>query len=161
MRRSVITGKTSQRGKRLRSVDGLSWRERNRDAINRRRRKLYALDHAKHLAYAAGYRRREYAKVLAANRAWGIKTRAKLRAEMIKAYGGKCRCCGEREPKFLQLDHIHNDGHIDRKINKTTAQSWARLKRAGWPKDRLQLLCANCNFGKRMNGGVCPHAKDR
>lgn len=23
--------------------------------------------------------------------------------------------------------------------------------------DRLQLLCANCNFGKLMNGGTCPH----
>ena len=33
----------------------------------------------------------------------------------------------------------------------------AVLKRLGWPRDRYQLLCANCNFGKLMNGGVCPH----
>lgn len=26
-----------------------------------------------------------------------------------------------------------------------------------WPRDRYQLLCANCNFGKLMNGGICPH----
>ena len=30
------------------------------------------------------------------------------------------------------------------------------LRRQG-PQDRYQLLCANCNFGKLMNGGVCPH----
>lgn len=36
-------------------------------------------------------------------------------------------------------------------------QRFARLKRQGWPQDRYQLLCANCNFGKLMNGGVCPH----
>ncbi|UKV75206.1 hypothetical protein FOC29_28265 [Burkholderia vietnamiensis] len=76
---------------------------------------------------------------------------------MIAAYGGAWNCCGEREPMFLQLDHVENDGHVDRKIRKTSAKLWATLKKLGWPNDRYQLLCANCNFGKAMNGGVCPH----
>ena len=63
---------------------------------------------------------------------------------------------GKTQPEFLQLDHIHNDGAEDRKKNPAT-KLFAKLKRIGWPKDRYQLLCANCNFGKFMNGGICPH----
>ena len=33
------------------------------------------------------------------------------------------------------------------------------VKKLKFPKDRFQLLCANCNQGKRRNGGVCPHKK--
>ncbi len=69
----------------------------------------------------------------------------------------RCACCGEAEEAFLQLDHVENDGHLDRKAHKTSAKLFAVLKRLGWPRDRYQLLCANCNFGKLMNGGVCPH----
>jgi hypothetical protein len=25
--------------------------------------------------------------------------------------------------------------------------------------DDFQILCANCNWGKQLNGGVCPHQK--
>ena len=96
-------------------------------------------------------------KVLAANRKWSTEYRAALRSEMIEAYGGSCSCCGEIQPKFLQLDHIENDGHLDRKIHRTSTKLFAHLKKAGWPKDRYQLLCANCNFGKLLNGGTCPH----
>lgn len=62
-----------------------------------------------------------------------------------------------KQEAFLQLDHVENDGHLDRKAHKTSAKLFAVLKRLGWPRDRYQLLCANCNFGKAMNGGVCPH----
>lgn len=77
---------------------------------------------------------------------------------MLAAYGGKCKCCGEGYALFLQLDHVNNDGYIDRKENRTSTKLLANLKRNGWPQDRYQLLCANCNFGKMLNGGVCPHA---
>lgn len=156
---SITTGQPSQRGKRLKSSDGLSWKQRNREAVNARRRALYAADAEKHRERASAYRKEAKEKVNQYNAAWSAKYRANLRSEMIEAYGGKCSCCGEHEHLFLQLDHIHNDGHIDRKENKTSAKLWAKLKKAGWPKDRHQLLCANCNFGKLMNGGVCPHQK--
>ncbi len=154
---SVTTGKPSQRGKRLRSVDGLTWKQRNKEEINARRRAMYLEDVEKHRARASQYRKTNREKVNQVNAAWLVKYRARLRSEMIEAYGGKCSCCGETEPLFLQLDHINNDGHLDRKVNKTSAKLWAKLKKAGWPKDRHQLLCANCNFGKLMNDGICPH----
>lgn len=82
---------------------------------------------------------------------------AKLqRAEMITAYGGVCRCCGENEPTFLALDHVFDDGAEDRRNNTRGGNAFiAKLKKQGWPQDRFQLLCHNCNFAKRM--GVCPH----
>lgn len=158
---SVTTGKPSQRGKRLKKLDGLTWKERNRDAVNKRRRELYAIDPKKHRERASEYRKKERDNVLAYNRKWSTEYRARLRLEMLDAYGGACSCCGEKESLFLQLDHIENDGHLDRKVNKTSAKLWAKLKKLNWPKDRYQLLCANCNFGKMMNGGVCPHQTER
>lgn len=156
---SVTTGKPSMRGKRLRSKDGLSWKQRNREAVNKRRRELYKADPAKHKARVARYKREHRETVNRIVRNSSLRHRARLRAEMVKAYGGKCMCCGESEPKFLQLDHIHNDGHVDRKRHKTSTKLFASLRRLGWPQDRHQLLCANCNFGKLMNGGKCPHKK--
>lgn len=156
---SVVTGMPSQRGRRLKSQDGLSWRQRNRAAVNARRRELYASDPDEHRERQRLYKKGPAKpRVLAANRAWSAEYRARLRAEMIAAYGGACACCGESERAFLQLDHVENDGHLDRKAHKTSCKLFAKLKRLGWPSRRYQLLCANCNFGKLMNHGVCPHA---
>lgn len=155
---SVTTGQPSKRGQRIRSEDGLTWKQRNQAAVNARRRELYAADPAKHRERQRAYKKGEAKpRVLAANREWSAEYRASLRGEMIAAYGGCCNCCGERLRAFLQLDHVENDGHLDRKANKTSAKLFAKLKKAGWPRDRYQLLCANCNFGKLMNSGVCPH----
>lgn len=156
---SVTTGKPSKSGQRLRSKDGLTWKQRNREAVNRRRRELYALNPDKERKRTAKYRAENYQSVLAANRAYGVKWRARMREEMIAAYGGQCACCGESEPAFLQLDHTNNDGAASRRReNANGAEYWLRLKRRGWPTDGYQLLCANCNWGRYINGGTCPHA---
>lgn len=93
---------------------------------------------------------------------WYLAFKAKVRKAIFEAYGGYCcACCGETERKFLTLDHINNDGAKDRmKIaGKRTASGWTTyryLYKHGFPPG-YQILCMNCNFGKRMNGGVCPH----
>lgn len=78
------------------------------------------------------------------------KYRARLRKEMIAAYGGKCSCCNETDPVVLVLDHINDDAPVDRIINnhKGGYRMYADLRRRGWPKDNHQLLCHNCNFRK-------------
>ena len=87
------------------------------------------------------------------------------RQRIIDHYGGKCVCCGESEPVFLSIDHINNDGadhraNITKKKGRgkqagsTTMYKW--IERNNYPTD-LQLLCHNCNMGKYLNGGVCPH----
>ena len=105
------------------------------------------------------YRRRRCATdsaFAAAQRKAGREHWAKLRAEVIAAYGGRCVCCGEGEPVFLALDHVNDDGRIHRsKIGNGSAMCrWARMN--GYPKS-LQLLCHNCNYAKAHSG--CPHKK--
>lgn len=83
-----------------------------------------------------------------------------LKKIIYEHYGNKCACCGEIEFKFLSIDHINNDGHHNkkRKLGKYK-NSWDWYKyiiKNNFP-DNLQLLCMNCNFGKRMNDGICPH----
>src|SRR3990172_6832112 len=45
--------------------------------------------------------------------------RRAARVKALTAYGGRCRCCGETEPKFLVFDHINNDGAVHRRELRT------------------------------------------
>lgn len=83
----------------------------------------------------------------------------KLKIETINSYGGKCACCAEAGVWFLGIDHINNDGNIERyKYNRSGFKLYSYLKSQGFPKDKYQLLCHNCNFAKgHMGKGICPH----
>lgn len=86
----------------------------------------------------------------------------KIKQETFLAYGGLvCNCCGEKTFKFLSLDHVFNDGfkeHNKAKYRCAGISMYLKLRRNGYPdKDRYQVLCMNCNFGKKLNGGICPH----
>lgn len=77
------------------------------------------------------------------------------RRECLVHYGSKCVCCGETEQKFLQLDHIDNNGKEHRKKLTTRLETW--LVNNDFPSDyRIQILCANCHVAK-TNYGSCPH----
>lgn len=87
----------------------------------------------------------------------------RLKIETLLAYGGTtCNCCQETELKFLTLDHINNDGFKSRILingQRKYLESYDILRKQGFPnKENYQVLCMNCNFGKRLNNGVCPHA---
>lgn len=94
----------------------------------------------------------------------GIKDRARrsrLKRELIEAYRGACACCGESTFEFLSVDHIFNDGRQHLTAiggGKRSSKLYGWLKRHGFPKDRYQLLCMNCNFAKGRYG-ACPHRK--
>lgn len=90
--------------------------------------------------------------------------KAAIKDAVFMAYGGYvCACCGETEKLFLQIDHINNDGGQFRKRLRTNAKHTASGSLTyKWLFDHnfppgVQVLCSNCNHGKRMNGGVCPH----
>lgn len=77
----------------------------------------------------------------------------KLRADMIKAYGGVCVFCNEDDPMVLVIDHIFDDGHKNRLPDGKRSggqKLYRELSYQKWPRDRYQLLCANCNLRKEM-----------
>ena len=143
-------------GTESKSSDGL--RSRCRDCVKAAKLDHYERTSPQQRARQLRYQRDNRDRLYAYNAAWQRRRNAALRAELIAAYGGKCTCCGEAEPIFLDLDHIHNDGAADRIEFGNSTQLMLALKARGWPKDRHQLLCCNCNQGKARNGGVCPHA---
>lgn len=84
-----------------------------------------------------------------------------LKMKVIEEYGGKCKCCGEDEPKFLAIDHIYNDGKAHRlelKENNGGMALYRWLRNNGFPKEKYQLLCHNCNLAKQF-WKKCPHQK--
>lgn len=83
----------------------------------------------------------------------------RVKQEVFNAYGAKCACCSEDELNFLTIDHVYNDGYLDKsgRRRKGGLVLYYELKRLNFPKDRYQLLCMNCNFGKKITNGMCPH----
>ncbi len=137
------------------------YKEKHRDKINARRRAAYAADAENRRERTRKYRKANPKSVLAYNAKWRRKFFGALRAEMIRAYGGACACCGEAEPIFLDLDHINNDGTADRKAKGNSQRLLVWLRENAWPSDRYRILCCNCNQGRARNGGVCPHVSRR
>lgn len=81
----------------------------------------------------------------------------KLRETTLSKLGGKCACCGETEPKFLVVDHIHCGKENPA---KRSSNIYLELKKRNWPINEFQLLCYNCNMAKD-HYGHCPHQKVR
>ena len=104
-------------------------------------------------------------EVKASHLVYWRKRRAKTKAAVFAAYGGKCACCGETEASFLSIDHINNDGAKFRKEvlgNRAAAgfHTYRWLVLHEFPEG-YQVLCMNCQWGKKMNSGVCPHQVTR
>ena len=117
------------------------WDEKNREERN----KYFRIWRKKR-----GEKYREYHRIFAK------KHRQKQRLKIIKAYGGKCACCGEWRTEFLAIDHINGGGAKERKIYKT-CQMINKIIRADYPK-KYQLLCHNCNQSRGYYG-YCPHER--
>lgn len=82
----------------------------------------------------------------------------KRRTQVYEAYGGvRCNCCGEEEEMFLSIDHVNNDGAEHRRKKRMLGPDLVNwLIRNNYPSN-FQILCRNCNYGKYLNGGTCPH----
>lgn len=119
------------------------------------------------LRRAETIRRRDNGKKAEASR----RNRSRLKLEALLAYSPPgttipiCACCKESIIDFLSLDHIDGGGNIHRRsLSKsnggspsgTTLYRYLRLNK--WPKEpSFQVLCFNCNMGRSINNGICPH----
>jgi len=86
--------------------------------------------------------------------------RQKIREETISHYSNglkKCACCGEKEIKFLAIDHMDNNGAKHRKElgGRGGEVMYKSLKKLNYPPG-YQVLCHNCNMAKGLYG-ECPH----
>jgi hypothetical protein len=81
-------------------------------------------------------------------RAKQLKRLEKMRAEVRNKYDNKCAHCGFDDVRALQIDHVNGDGHEHRKVVKGTNTFLAEVIKD--TENRFQLLCANCNWIKRV-----------
>jgi hypothetical protein len=136
---------------------------------NARRRAYHAANRPRQRAWASRHYARNREKLQAdarkraatnrtERRAYNRQWRAALKVEMHAAYGGKCACCGESEPRFLTLEHARRDGNVHRRRLGGQMQVYCELKRLGWPRDGYELLCWNCQMAT-SRGDVCPHKR--
>jgi hypothetical protein len=90
------------------------------------------------------------------------KRNRELKLEVIKEYGGKCKCpgnCSVTNPNWLSMDHIYGGGIRHRKELKVIGLDFYRwLKKKKFPKKNFRLLCYNCNLS-RGHLGFCPHER--
>jgi len=92
------------------------------------------------------------------------KKKARTRAQKeraIRAYGGRCACCGERTIEFLTIDHANGDGAEHRRRVGRGRHLYADIEARGFPQDAgYQVLCFNCNIALGFYG-YCPHHPQR
>lgn len=72
-------------------------------------------------------------------------------------YGRACTCCGEKNLKFLTIDHINGNGKSHRRNCQIYQTLYADFKLSGIWSEEVAVLCYNCNCGRYRNGGTCPH----
>lgn len=92
-----------------------------------------------------------------------VKKRLEKRTIVINYYSDGtmcCKCCGEKEIKFLSVDHINGGGNKHRKELKFSKDGsggdiYRWLIKNNYPKG-FQILCHNCNMAKGFYG-TCPH----
>lgn len=95
---------------------------------------------------------------------YGKALRERQRLAALRHYGGDpptCECCGEKELKFLTLDHINGGGNKARaeEKHKGGTRQYSLLAKAGFPPG-YQVLCWNCNAATGLYG-ACPHGLHR
>lgn len=71
------------------------------------------------------------------------------RQEAFRILGDVCSRCGFTDVRALQIDHKDGGGTSDRKIHGTV---WVAYDVPKHP-ELYQLLCANCNWIKRVENG--------
>lgn len=69
------------------------------------------------------------------------------RQKVIDFLGGRCIRCGFIDIRALQADHVNGGGSKDRRGKRTS------YKEVVDNPGKYQLLCANCNWIKRVENG--------
>ena len=130
--------------------------QKNKDKINTKRREYSKRPEVKAMIKERQTRWRTENRELANERSRISKKKyeAKAKKLVFEHYGKKCACCGEDNIIFLTIDHINGGGTEHRRKDGRKICVW--LFRNNFPKG-FQTLCFNCNWGRYLNKGICPH----
>lgn len=91
---------------------------------------------------------------------------------LVVLLGGKCVCnsiscwhigqCGLGDLRLLQIDHVNGGGNKERQKKYTSTPVMYRhyLIHPDEARQKLQILCANCNWVKRHENNETPYAKE-
>jgi len=92
-----------------------------------------------------------YTSYLLKNKEAKRRKRLAIRLEIISLLGEKCVKCGyEKNIRALQIDHVNNDGYIERRKLKNSDRLYKHiLKQVKNGSKNYQVLCANCNIIKK------------
>jgi len=78
-----------------------------------------------------------------------LEYRTSWRNKVINHLGGKCVKCGFMDIRALQIDHINGGGRAERKVlNYQTIGLYKKVLED--KENKYQLLCANCNWIKKV-----------
>lgn len=106
--------------------------------------------------YSASYRAKHRQRIIAYDK----RIVQERRLRVLTHYGGNpphCSCCHESNIKFLTLDHREGGGHEHvRQTGGRGHKLYRWIEKNGYPPI-FQVLCFNCNCGRALNNGVCPH----
>lgn len=120
-----------------------------------KRSAVYCSTRCRNQAAALRYLDRENHRAEA--RARNLDYRHAAKQRVIAAYGGRCECCGDTDPRVLTIDHIQGGGRRHRSTVGYGLRFYQWLETQGFPMGGYRLLCMNCNCGRERNLGVCPH----
>lgn len=88
--------------------------------------------------------------------------RRTLHSSAVEILGGRCACCGESLITMLEIDHVHDDGYIERRMDrKNNFALYQRIRDGVADRTRYRVLCASCNGSRRRNFGLCEHYTSR
>lgn len=65
----------------------------------------------------------------------------------LERLGNVCVKCGYSDVRALHIDHVYGDGKSERNIRQTI---YRKIAKGLVDMSRYQLLCANCNWIKRL-----------
>jgi len=88
----------------------------------------------------------KYQKKLKHNREYACR----LRTAVFDILGARCSKCGFSDIRALQIDHINGGGSKQRKVNGGRYIYSLVLRNIEEGKNDYQILCANCNWIKRV-----------
>ena len=124
------------------------YRENNRENKKKVDHAYYKKNKEKHINQSRAWAKK---KGRAYCRELQKRSTKKRTEDLYKLMGGKCVCCGIDDSIYFSIDHVNNDGYLERKNGK--AKKKLTISRYLEAPERFQLLCANCNWAKHVNGG--------